>query len=184
MRLVMKPTPTLRTGALTLRPPGMADAPAIAAALSDYAVAGMLARVPQPYDRKEAEDWLARVLDAGNPDHVFAIDKDSGLIGVIGLEDRDGTAAVGYWLARPHWGRGIMSRALEAVLHWHFDAGGGPHQAGAFADNPASLRVQAKLGFRVTGSGHLFSVARNASAEHIETRLTLDDWKHVLAPAA
>jgi hypothetical protein len=44
--------------------------------------------------------------------------------------------------------------------------------------------VQAKLGFRVAGSGHLFSVARNASTEHIETRLTPDDWKQVLAPAA
>jgi RimJ/RimL family protein N-acetyltransferase len=43
--------------------------------------------------------------------------------------------------------------------------------SGVFADNPASLRLQEKLGFRMTGCSEVFSFARNTMVTHVETML-------------
>jgi RimJ/RimL family protein N-acetyltransferase len=46
-----------------------------------------------------------------------------------------------------------------------------PVHSGAFSDNPASLRLQEKLGFRMTGCSEIFSFARNTMVVHIDTAL-------------
>lgn len=159
-----------------LRRPERRDAAAIAEALADNHVARMLARVPQPYDVKDAEEWLGR-LDPCPEDLVFAIAVSGRLAGLVSVEDRAGVMTLGYWLARPCWGRGIATRAVRQCLDAHFDAGGGDVTSGVFADNPASLRVQEKLGFTVTGRGEIFSLARNRMVTEIRTRLTREAFK-------
>ncbi len=43
-----------------------------------------------------------------------------GTIGFMWIQDDNRAAEVGYSLARPQWGRGIMTEALEAVIEYGF----------------------------------------------------------------
>lgn len=164
----------IETARLVLRRPRAEDAGAIAAGLGDHAVARMLARVPQPYDVTEARAWLARIAQAGEEASHFAIACGDGpLLGVVGIARRTGGLHLGYWLARAHWGRGLMSEAVEAVLEHRF--GVRPDErihAGVFVDNPASLRIQGKLGFAVIGRSDVFSRARGEMVAHLDTVVT------------
>jgi RimJ/RimL family protein N-acetyltransferase len=78
----------------------------------------------------------------------------------------------GSWLGRRHQGRGIGTEMRAAVLHLAF-AGLGARQAtsGAFADNPASLAVSRKLGYRPDGVRHR---KRREEEAAVELRLRLD----------
>jgi RimJ/RimL family protein N-acetyltransferase len=52
-----------------------------------------------------------------------------------------------------------------------------------FADNPASLRVQEKLGFKVTGVGQTWCRPRDATVATLTTRLASDDFVGATAVA-
>lgn len=59
---------------------------------------------------------------------------------------------VGYWVARPYWGKGIGSEALRLVVdHCFKEKGFAALWGDYFPDNPASGRVMEKCGFRTTG---------------------------------
>lgn len=170
-RLPDCPLPVLSTGRLVLRAPLDIDAPALAAGLSDYAVASMLARVPAPYLLADAVDWLASMTRGRSAEgFAFAVTLDGKAVGVVGFDWRGTDLHVGYWLARSYWGRGIMSEAVSAALSWHFaEEPGGTLVSGVFTDNRASLALQNRLGFAITGLGEVFCQARNRSQSHIET---------------
>lgn len=165
--------PVITTQRLVLRAPRLADADAIAESLGDFAVARMLARVPSPYFREDAVDWLEAQDEGVGPDGcAFAVTRGDRLVGVIGFDIRAGEPHFGYWLGRPHWRRGLMGEAASAVLAWYFEeAPNGILRSGVFTDNPASLALQRKLGFAETGLSEIFCVARNCSQRHVETML-------------
>ncbi len=167
---------TLRTERLVLRPPRPEDADAIAGHLSDFGVAGNLARVPHPYSRKDAEAWLARLAAAPEPGRtsLMITMRDGPLAGNVGFHRRVGDAAeVGYYLGRPFWGGGLMTEALTAALSWFFaTAEEDTVISGAFHFNAASLAIQRKLGFVQTGRSMLHCLARGEDIEHIDTELT------------
>ena len=159
----------LRTERLALRPLVPLDTAAIVLGLDDFEVARFLTLVPFPYTERHAIEWLAGVAAYGRDKVVFAIDlPGSGLIGVIGLEP-----ILGYWLARPFHGRGLMTEAATAVLDWHFARH--PAEAvesGAHVGNAASLAVQRKLGFVETGRVRRIPLSLGYEIESIRTVLT------------
>ncbi|MCJ9722096.1 GNAT family N-acetyltransferase [Agrobacterium sp. SHOUNA12C] len=167
------PTPIIQTARLTLRPHRLSDADAITESLSDFAVTRMLARVPTPYDRQDALDWLVQHttgLDSGWD--LAVTEKDDVHIGMVGIDLRHGRWHLGYWLNRYYWRRGIMGEAVGATLERF--ARRMPDVAvfsGIFADNPASLKLQQKLGFEIIGCSEVYSFARNTMVPHIETVL-------------
>lgn len=167
------PVPVVTTPRLTLRPHRLADANAIAESLSDFAITRMLARVPAPYDRQDALDWLVPVTSGSLPDwHLAVTDGDDTHIGVVSVELRHGRWHLGYWLNRYYWRRGYMSEAIAAVLErFSRRMPESAVHSGVFADNPASLRLQEKLGFRMTGCAEIYSFARNTMVSHVETVL-------------
>lgn len=171
------PCPVLETTRLVLRPHKMQDADAIANSLGDFAVARMLTRVPAPYDRKDGRDWLNMVTSGLKPDWHFAITLDGVHIGVVSLEIRHGLWHIGYWLNRFYWGRGLMTEAVEAALERFFRRMPQVDLAsGAFADNPASLRLLQGRGARITGVCDVFSKSRGQMVSLIEIRLTQTDF--------
>ncbi|AYG61160.1 GNAT family N-acetyltransferase [Rhizobium jaguaris] len=168
------PTPVIRTKRLTLRPHRLGDADAMTESLSDFAVTRMLARVPVPYDRQDALDWLVpRTCGDLDSDWMLAItERDDVHIGCVGIDLRHGRWHLGYWLNRYYWRRGIMTEAVTAALERF--ARRMPEVAvfsGVFADNPASLKLQQKLGFDIIGCAEVYSFARNTMVPHIETVL-------------
>jgi RimJ/RimL family protein N-acetyltransferase len=56
---------------------------------------------------------------------------------------------LGYWLGRPHWGRGIGTRALTQFLAHERTR---PLYADPFTGNTASVRLLEKLGFHHEGT--------------------------------
>ena len=59
---------------------------------------------------------------------------------------------VGYWIARPFWGRGICTEALQLVIaHCFGEKGFSVLWGDYFPENPASGRVMEKCGFVDTG---------------------------------
>ncbi|MDX3584078.1 GNAT family N-acetyltransferase [Streptomyces europaeiscabiei] len=69
---------------------------------------------------------------------------------------------VTYWIDRAHWGRGIATAALTALIDL---APTRPLHAYAAADNTGSLRVLQKCGFVVTGHDRGFALARDAQID-------------------
>lgn len=167
-------TTVLTTPRLSLRFPEASDLPAIVAGLGDLRVARMLARVPHPYRKADAEAFLEAAAEqnaAGTHLHLF-IEEGGRIVGGIGLHGLPVPEDFGYWLAPEAWGRGIATEAADALLGYAFeklDVVRVP--SGVFIDNPASLRVQDKLGFTRTGISRKFSVARGADIDHIDTVL-------------
>ena len=62
---------------------------------------------------------LTRRQRADNTGFTFAIGRDCAVAGVVGLEPVDWThrtASIGYWLGERFQGRGLMTRAVGAVV--------------------------------------------------------------------
>ena len=76
-----------------------------------------------------------------------------GTIGYMSYSPDHATAEVGYSLAREHWGKGLMTEALQAVMDESFRALK-LHRIEAmhFTDNPASGRVMLKCGMHHEGT--------------------------------
>lgn len=173
----MPPDVRIATARLLLRPPMEEDVEAIAREINDMAVVRMLARVPFPYSRADAMDFLAssRAAAARGTDLNLVITRDGAAIGCIGLADHPAVNELGYWLGRAHWGQGLATEAATAFVGWCFaNLRIDTIRAGVFIDNPASLRVQEKLGFVATGASLRPSLARGEAVPHTDTLLPRD----------
>ncbi len=116
--------------------------------------------IPFPYLESHADSWLLRRLEFSNS-HVkevsFAIrTSDEKLIGVVSADSLEpGTthrAEIGYWLAKPCWGTGIMTDAVRAFVRYAFsDLGLSKITAHVFEHNMGSTRVLEKNGFVLEG---------------------------------
>ena len=144
-----------RTERLTLRPGWIEDAPALAHAMNDEAVAHNLVRVPWPYSLQEAEAYLSGDGDALPAFSIFLRTLGAPrLIGGIGLHcDSDGGVELGYWIARRCWGLGYATEAGKAVIDLAHGSLRIPRiTATPLLDNRSSAHVLRKLGFRPTGA--------------------------------
>ena len=143
-----------RTPRLLLRPGFPEDAPALATAMSDAAIARNLAVVPWAYSLRDAEAFLASPRDPILPS-LLIFERGAGapqLVGSCGLGRRpSGAVEMGYWIARSHWGRGLATEACTALIEIARTLGLARLEASHFVDNPASARVLEKLGFESTG---------------------------------
>ena len=143
-----------RTPRLLLRPGFPEDAPALAAAIADQAIVRNLAVVPWPYTLRDAEAFLASPRDPVLPS-LLIFERTAGaphLIGSCGLARRQsGAVELGYWIARPSWGRGYATEACTALVDIARTLALPCIEGSHFLDNPASGRVLEKLGFEPLG---------------------------------
>jgi RimJ/RimL family protein N-acetyltransferase len=163
-----------RTERLLLRPGWREDAPALFRAIADEGIVRNLAQAPWPYGPGDAETFLMRERRPHEPACLIFLRGDGAplLVGAVGLGP---AAELGYWIARPFWGRGIATEAGAALIANARDSLRLPRLvAGHFTDNPASGRVLQKLGFRATGvTRGRYSAGRDAIAPCREFALEL-----------
>lgn len=125
--------------------------------IADRDIYNRTLRIPHPYTEAHFDQWLGIVAEAtkqhGEPVH-FAIREGDSLIGSIGFDGltKGHKAEIGYWLAKPWWGRGIMTavvgKACEyALAEWKLVR----ITAHVFESNVASARVLVKNGFECEG---------------------------------
>lgn len=135
-----------------LRPWADADAPALAKHANNREVWRFMAEgFPHPYTLDIAEHWVRRGHVEFGGDH-WAISVDGEAVGGCGVRPDCGpfrcNAEIGYWLAEPHWGRGIGRRAARAMAEQAFAKPGITRvYAGVHGDNPRSMRVLESVGF-------------------------------------
>src|SRR4051795_5764217 len=143
-----------RTPRLLLRPGFPEDAPALAMAIADESIVRNLATVPWPYSMRDAEAFLASQRDPILPS-LLIFERGTGapqLAGACGLGRRpSGSVEMGYWIARPFWGRGYATEACSALIDIARTLGLPQLEGSHFLDNPASARVLEKLGFAPVG---------------------------------
>jgi [ribosomal protein S5]-alanine N-acetyltransferase len=143
-------------GKYILRDWQLDDAPSIAQYADNHKIWQHLRDgFPHPYHLHDAEVFIERVNQA-IPKAVFAIATESEAIGSIGLmlgEDvHRFTAEMGYWLAEPFWGQGIMTQAVRFLVKWAFrELKLHRISAEPYATNRASHRVLEKAGFSHEG---------------------------------
>lgn len=167
----------IRTPRLVLRPLEAGDLPEVARLAGDWDIASMTARIPYPYTLTDARQWLDG-LEAGEV--VRAITSDDRLFGLTGyLPAADGRSAeIGYWIGKPYWGNGYATEAASALITYGFaKAGFDMLTCCHFADNLASRRVIAKLGFTSTGSCSCWCEARRVKAPAEQYELVRRDWR-------
>ena len=106
---------------------------------------------PYPYTLPDAKKWLAMAGD-NTRDLILAIEVEGEAAGGIGLHILKDVyrcnGEIGYWLSQKHWGKGIMSEAVAAMVEYAFTSTRLLRvYACIFENNPASMRVLAKNGF-------------------------------------
>jgi RimJ/RimL family protein N-acetyltransferase len=136
------------------------DKPALVEHLNDKEIYDRTLRIPYPYTDTNAEEWLALVAkitqEQGRPVHWAVRTTEDNLIGVCGFSDfqlgKSHRAEIGYWLAKPFWGQGIMTTVVQRACQVAFDEFGLVKIiAHVNATNPASVRVLEKCGFEQEG---------------------------------
>ncbi|MGW1145162.1 GNAT family N-acetyltransferase [Streptomyces sp. NPDC002454] len=94
---------------------------------------------------------------------------DGELLGHAAVYGPPDEREVTYWIGRAHWGRGVATAALRALLVTVPER---PLHARVAADNAGSLRVLHACGFRVTGRERSFAAARGEEIEELLLTLT------------
>jgi ribosomal-protein-alanine N-acetyltransferase len=105
------------------------DKDALVAHLNDRDIYHRTLRIPFPYSEKDADDWLALVAkiaqQQGRPVHWAIRSADENLIGGCGFDGfqvgKSHRAEIGYWLAKPFWGRGIMTAVVQRLCRHAFE---------------------------------------------------------------
>lgn len=129
------------------------DVESLAANANDKDIAANLRDTfPHPYGGADARRWIA-LCSVTEPRTNFAIAVDGKAVGSIGVmlqtDVSRKTAEIGYWLGKNHWGKGIVSEAVEAFSNWCFSEYGLVRlYANAYEANTASARVLEKAGFQ------------------------------------
>ncbi len=173
----MPPDIHIETERLALRSVAEHDLDGIVAGIDDFEVSKMLARVPHPYRRSDAESFLAACRENGGRNIALTIRDSDGVVGGLGLTGLRTDRELGYWLARPAWGKGYATEAGRAFLAHLFHVEKlDVVRSGFFHDNPASRRVQNKLGFEQIGTNMVYCLARRRYIEHVDTLLTRERY--------
>ncbi len=145
--------------ALTPFEPG--DKPNLIRYLNDPVIHRNTQRIPYPYTETDADEWFSLVREIHDK-YGFTCNwairhTEHGMIGRIRFFMKSGATGhfdeIGYWLAEPFRGQGIMTDAVNALCLWLFE--NRPVlvriEAKVHSYNPTSVRVLEKAGFEREG---------------------------------
>jgi 8-oxo-dGTP diphosphatase len=174
----------LATERLTMRPYRAEDAAELHRLINDWEVCRNLAAVPFPYPRELADDWIAStraMLAAGAAFHLAVTGREDGsemLVGGVGLRlDREArTGRLGFWVGRRFWGHGVAGEAAGRLVRWalaNLDLD--TLEATVSTDNPGSVAVLRRIGFRHVGEGTQTFLARGGEHKVLRFAATRGD---------
>lgn len=144
--------PQLETENLILRETKLSDASTVLQIFADEAVTKY--HDLEPLTSIEQAKFLverrgARFKNRQGIRWGIALKTDDKIIGSCGYGIRDEfIAEIGYELAKAHWGRGIMTEALDSIIDWGFRSLElNRIEALVMVNNIASIQLLKKLGF-------------------------------------
>lgn len=126
----------------------------------------MLRMATWPSDPEATMQWIsghAEEWGAGDA-YRFCIVQAARVIGLIDIDEiHSGTPHLGYWLHPEAWGKGFAKEAAARIVQFAREEAFLPSlTAGHAADNPASGRVLAHVGFERVKSANAWSAPHNA----------------------
>jgi ribosomal-protein-alanine N-acetyltransferase len=150
--------PELATPRLRLRQFEARDADGLHACFGD-ADAMRYWNFPACKTKAQTERWVRVLGKTSSPYQYLAwavaekrSDRCIGMVNYHHREAHDRRLEVGYMLARSHYGRGLMTEAMRALLaHCFAELGVHRVEATIHPDNAASIRLVERLGFRLEG---------------------------------
>jgi [ribosomal protein S5]-alanine N-acetyltransferase len=179
----------LKTKRLLLREPRLTEAAHVAKITSDLRIAQYLSAMPYPNKaagiQKYLRGYFSKKKKKPRTEYLFAITLKGkseviGFIGIHDIEAEHSTGEFGYWLALEHWGKGIMSEAVAAIVRFSFTTLKLRRlQAEVFKANKASARVLKKNGFRLEGLRRQMYKAKSTSIVHDAYIYSIlrDEWR-------
>ncbi|MEI7765795.1 MAG: GNAT family N-acetyltransferase, partial [bacterium] len=108
----------LETKRLILRKPKMSDWKDVLEGVGEYDVAKMLLKIPHPYYKKDAEEFIKKTIKRWRKkvkdDYLFLIElkfekKVIGAIGLHNVDDFSKIATTGSWINKKYWRVGYMT---------------------------------------------------------------------------
>ena len=112
-------------------------------------IAGKTYMFPKFECREEAEPLFRRLVTLSGDDsrYVAGVYLDGSFIGMTNaVEIKGKQVEMGYAYLPDYYNRGYATEAFHGAIDYLFDRGFETVLAGAFEENPASLRVMAKCG--------------------------------------
>jgi ribosomal-protein-alanine N-acetyltransferase len=186
--------PALETERLILRPITAADAPAVFLYASNPNLTRFtLFETHQTIDESRwfATDYARSRYASREPDPfgiVLKGDPVPTVIGALGAHwasQPNGTMELGYAIAEPYWGRGLVAEAARAVIRYVFTEYAVERlQARVIVGNDASERVLAKLGFAREGALRSLVLRRGRYWDVAMYSLLRAEWEAATMPAA
>lgn len=154
----MKTDVVIETERLRLRALTMNDYDGMVEIMSERDVTRFLLFFGYPINPNQVKTWLTTVTSPEENGMIFwAINskEDDRLLGTIFLtiDNFNRKAEVGYWLAKSHWGRGLMPEAVWAVAQYVFETLKLHRlELTLMEENIGSRRVAEKVGFQWEGT--------------------------------
>ena len=139
-----------------LRPWTLGDLDSLVKYANNFKIAKNLTnRYPHPYTVEAGNSFIKMAME-GSPQQIFAIDVAGEAVGAIGLHPQTDiqckNAEMGYWLAEPFWGNGIVTKAVGQMVEYGFKTFDITRIfARPFGPNIGSQRVLEKAGFTLEG---------------------------------
>ncbi len=188
----MKFKERLETKRLILRKPRLSDADDIVEILNNINVSKHLAKIPLPYTKKDALDFIKKSQGKWKKreqtDLVYALElkSEKKFIGIIGLHDIDlynKKARTGSYVNEKYWKRGYMTEAKITLFDYLFnEVGLRKLTSGAYVENVGSNKTTRGLGYRYVGfyKKNLISKADGKIHDENIYELMKEDWKKAL----
>lgn len=142
------------------------DKPNLVLYLNDPVVYSNTLTIPYPYEEADADKWLEIVAEMkskhGEQTNWAIRDRTLGLVGGIGMfmhTGKDGHRdEIGYWLAAPLRGNGLMTQVVGMFCRHLFATRPLVRiEAWVYPENPASGRVLEKNGFACEGCARKYT---------------------------
>jgi RimJ/RimL family protein N-acetyltransferase len=142
----------LQRAELTLRRWRVADAPVVHGLVSGsiHHLAPWMPWAADGYTERDARAFVERAQEvwARGEEYDYAVVvPEVGIVGSCGLVAGTRCPEIGYWLAEPHCGRGIATRAADMLVEEAFRIGAEQVEIVHDAANTASGAVPRRLGF-------------------------------------
>ena len=137
-----------QTNRLTVGPIRPEDKEAVLDLLTNEIV-GRTYMLPPYQSRREAEPLFQRLGELSGDEKrcVAGVYLEGQFIGMMNDVERKGTQVeMGYAYIPDYYNRGYATEAFQGAISWLLDHGFETVVAGAFVENPASLRVMKKCG--------------------------------------
>lgn len=175
----------LETENLLLRPWSKSDIDDLMDGLNNYNVSKWLSRVPYPYSRDDAENWLQYCeISEKEGSYEFAVELKSErrVIGGLSLNKIDrlqGTAGGGMWLNENYQGKGFGLEAFNERARFAFiDLDLRRLENGCFSGNAPSQKLLYRLGYSVEGIRRkgIICLADGEYKDEVICALMRDEW--------